>query len=78
MKEEEKRQSQGIDQGSYKKFTRGNKSSLSSRKMSNTIKGENKLERATDYGSWKKRIDINLEKNKVLDLVKGKMKRPTQ
>jgi len=45
-------------------------------KMSNTIKGENKHERALNYRSWKKRIDLILEKNKVLDLVKGKVKKP--
>ena len=32
--------------------------------MSNSIKDEN-------FKSWKKRIDLILEKNKVLDLVKG-------
>ena len=44
--------------------------------MSNTIKGEKKLEGASNYISWKKRIDLILEKNKVLDLVKGKVKKP--
>jgi len=42
-----------------------------SMKMSNSIKGENKLEGASNFRSWKKRFDIILEKNKVLDLVKG-------
>lgn len=46
--------------------------------MSNTIKGENKLEGASDYRSWKKRINLILEKNKVLDLVRGKVKKPTK
>jgi len=46
--------------------------------MSNTIKGENKLEEASNYKSWKKRNDLILEKNKVLDLVKGKVKKPTE
>ena len=46
--------------------------------MSNTIKSENKLEGASNYRSWKKRIDLILEKNKVLDLVKGKVKKPTE
>ena len=45
--------------------------------MYNTIKGENKLEGASNYRSWKKRIDLILEKNKVLDLVKGKVKKLT-
>ena len=66
----------------HKKFVKGNSLrkdvSLSLRKMSNTIKGENKLEGASNYRSWKKRIDLILEKNKVLDVVKGKMKKPTE
>jgi len=45
--------------------------------MSNTIKGGKKLEGASNYRSWKKRIDLILEKNKVLDLVKVKVKKPT-
>lgn len=45
--------------------------------MTNSIKGENKLEGSSNYRAWKKRIDIILEKNKVLDLVKGKVKKPT-
>ena len=45
--------------------------------MSNTIKGDYKLEGASNYKSWKKRIDLIFEKNKVLDLVKGKVKKPT-
>lgn len=45
--------------------------------MSNTINGENKLEGASNYKSWKKRIDLILEKNKVLELVKGKVKKST-
>ena len=50
---------------------------LSSRTMSNSLKGENKLEGASNNRAWKKRIDLILEKNKVLDLVKGKVKKPT-
>jgi len=46
-------------------------------KMSNTIKVENKHERTSNYKSWKKRNDLILEMNKVLDLVKGKVKKPT-
>ena len=46
--------------------------------MSNTIKGENKLEGASKYRFWKKRIGLILENNKVLDLVKGKVKKPTE
>lgn len=45
--------------------------------MSNSMKGENKLEGASNYRAWKKRLDLILEKNKVLDLVKGKVKKPT-
>ena len=44
--------------------------------MSNSIKGENNLEGASSYRSWKKRIDLILEKNKVLDLLIGKLKKP--
>lgn len=28
--------------------------------------------------TWKKRIDLILEKNKFFDLVKGKVKKPTE
>ena len=41
------------------------------------MKGENKLEGASNYRAWKKRIDLILEKNKVLDLVRGKFNKPT-
>jgi len=41
------------------------------------IKGKNKLEGTSNYRSWKKRIDLILEKTKLLDLVKGKVKKPT-
>jgi len=46
--------------------------------MSNTIKGEKKLEGDSNYRSWKKRIYLILEKNKILDLVKGKVKNPIE
>ena len=46
--------------------------------MSNSIKGDNKLEGASNFGSWKKRIDLILKKNKVLELVKGNVKKPTE
>ena len=46
--------------------------------MSTSMKTENKLEGASNYRAWKKRIDLILEKNKVLDLVKGKVKKPTE
>ena len=44
--------------------------------MSNSMKGENKLG-ASNYKAWKKRIDLILKRNKVLDLDKGKLKKPT-
>ena len=47
------------------------------RKMYNSIKGENKLEGSSNFRYWKKRIDLILEKNKELDLVKGNVK-PTE
>ena len=46
--------------------------------MSNTLKSENTLEGESNYISWKKIIDLILEKNKVLDVVKGKVKKPTE
>jgi len=45
--------------------------------MSNSVKGENKLEGSSNYRAWKKSIGLILKKNKVLDLVKGKIKKPT-
>ena len=53
------------------------KNILSTKTMSNSMKGENKLEGASNYRAWKKRIDLILEKNKFLDLVLGKIKNPT-
>ena len=41
------------------------------------MKGENKLEGASNYKACKKRIDLILEKNKVLDMIQGKVKKPT-
>ena len=49
-----------------------------SRKMSNSIKGENKLEEKSNFRSWKKRIDLILEKRKVLNLVKRNVNKPTE
>ena len=45
--------------------------------MSPSMKGENKLEGASNYMAWKKRIYLILEKNKFLDLVKGNVQKPT-
>ena len=41
-----------------------------------SMKSENKLEGASNFKSSKKRIDLILAKNKVLDLVKGKIMEP--
>jgi len=45
--------------------------------MKNSMKGEKKLKGASSYRAWKKRIDRILAKQKVLDLVQGKVKKPT-
>ena len=37
------------------------------------MKSENKLEGALNFKTWKTRIDLILAKNKVLDLMKGKI-----
>jgi hypothetical protein len=37
------------------------------------MKSENKLEGASNFREWKARIDLILAKNKVLDIVKGKI-----
>jgi hypothetical protein len=37
------------------------------------MKSENKLDGASNFISWKIRIDLILAKNKVLDIVKGKI-----
>jgi hypothetical protein len=44
--------------------------------MTNSMKFENKLEGATNFRAWKTRIDLILAKNKVLDIVKGKIVKP--
>jgi hypothetical protein len=44
--------------------------------MTNSMKSENKLEGASNFRAWKKRIDLILAKNKVLDIVKGKIVKP--
>ena len=41
------------------------------------MKGENKLEGASNYKAWKKRIDLILAKHKILDLVQEKVKKCT-
>jgi hypothetical protein len=40
------------------------------------MKLENNLECASKFRSWKKMIELILSKNKVLDLVKGKIMEP--
>jgi hypothetical protein len=41
-----------------------------------SMKLENKLEWASNFKAWKTRIEIILAKNKVLDIVKGKIMEP--
>jgi hypothetical protein len=40
------------------------------------MKSENKLDGASNFRVWKTRIDLILAKNKVLDIVKGKIMKP--
>jgi hypothetical protein len=40
------------------------------------MKSENKLDGASKFRAWKTRIDLILAKNKVLDIVKGKIVKP--
>ena len=44
--------------------------------MTYYMKLENKLEGASNFRVWKTRIDLILAKNKVLDLMKGKIMEP--
>jgi hypothetical protein len=44
--------------------------------MTYSMKSENKLEGASNFRSWKTRIDLILAKNKVLDIIKGKIMEP--
>jgi hypothetical protein len=44
--------------------------------MMNSMKSENKLDGASNFRAWKTRIDLILAKNKVLDIVKGKIVKP--
>jgi hypothetical protein len=41
-----------------------------------SMKSENKLEGSSNFRAWKTRIDLILAKNKVLDIVKGKIVEP--
>jgi hypothetical protein len=44
--------------------------------MTNSMKSENKLDGASNFRAWKTRIDLILAKNKMLDIVKGKIVKP--
>ena len=44
--------------------------------MTYSMKSENKLKGVSNFKSWKSRIDLILAKNKVLDIVKGKIMEP--
>jgi hypothetical protein len=44
--------------------------------MTNSMKSENKLDGASNFRARKTRIDLILAKNKVLDIVKGKIVKP--
>jgi hypothetical protein len=44
--------------------------------MTHSMKSENKLDGASNFKAWKTRIDLILAKNKVLDIVKGKIMKP--
>jgi hypothetical protein len=44
--------------------------------MTYSMKSENKLDGDSDFKAWKTRIDLILAKNKVLDIVKGKIVKP--
>jgi hypothetical protein len=41
--------------------------------MNYSMKSENKLDGASNFRAWKTRIDLILSKNKVMDIVKGKI-----
>jgi hypothetical protein len=44
--------------------------------MTYSMKSENKLDGASKFRAWKTSIDLILAKNKVLDIVKGKIVKP--
>jgi hypothetical protein len=44
--------------------------------MTYSMNLENKLEGASNFIAWKTRIDLILTKNKVLDIMKGKIMEP--
>jgi len=45
--------------------------------MTTSMKTENKIEGASNYRTWKKRVTLVLAKHKVLDFVQGKVNKPT-
>ena len=44
--------------------------------MTYSMKSENKLDGSSNFRAWKKRIYLILAKNKVLDIMKGKIMEP--
>jgi hypothetical protein len=42
--------------------------------MASSMKSENNLEGVSNFRAWKTRIDLIIAKNKVMDMVKGKIK----
>jgi hypothetical protein len=44
--------------------------------MTYSMKSENKLYGASNFRAWKTRIELILAKNKVLDIMKGKIVKP--
>jgi hypothetical protein len=44
--------------------------------MTYSMKLENKLDGDSNFRAWKTRIDLILAKNKVLDIMKGKIMEP--
>jgi hypothetical protein len=44
--------------------------------MTYSMKLENKLDRASNFRAWKTRIELILSKNKMLDIMKGKIVKP--
>jgi hypothetical protein len=44
--------------------------------MTYSMKLENNLEGASNFKAWKTRIDLILAKNKILDIMKGKIMEP--
>jgi hypothetical protein len=44
--------------------------------MTYSMKSENNLDGSSNFRAWKTRIDLILAKNKVLDIMKGKIVKP--